>query len=80
MEYGYKLNSFVRNFREDGLASALLEDGKQTLYDVKEMSLYPLREVGDVILKGVIFSVALPIALYETHQMKKSRKIMDNLK
>jgi len=68
MEYGYKLNSFVRNFREDGLASALLEDGKQTLYDLKEISLYPFREIGNFALKSLVLSIALPIGLYQLHK------------
>ncbi|MEK6873324.1 MAG: hypothetical protein AABW91_00605 [Nanoarchaeota archaeon] len=68
MEYGYNLNSFRRNVREDGLASALIEDGKQTLYDLKEISLYPFREIGDFSLKSLVLSVALPIGLYQLHK------------
>ena len=73
MEYGYNLNSFVRNVRKDGLASALAEDGKQTLYHLKETSVSFLGDMKRSILFGIAVGIATPITIYEIYKSHKLR-------
>ena len=74
MVYGYNLNSFARNVKKDGLASALIEDGKQTLYHIEDTSISTLDHVKKDILFCLAVSIATPIALYEIYKSRKSKR------